>query len=91
MRTMQKEIDSYRNTNLRLTEKNERLERKVRFYEMELESRGISVEYETFEDLQAEGNLGPSSPVGPKSSPRDSQPQTSNLGDGGHLSFQMQD
>merc|ERR1711953_296682 len=44
IRTLQKEIESYRNTNLRLSEKNERLERKVRFYEMEMESRGISME-----------------------------------------------
>ena len=52
IRTLQKEIESYRSTNLRLTRKNERLQRKIHFYEMEFESRGITVEYETFEDLQ---------------------------------------
>ena len=52
IRTLQKEIESYRSTNLRLTRKNERLQRKIRFYEMEFESRGISMEYETFEDIQ---------------------------------------
>ena len=50
IRTLQKEIESYRNSNLRLSEKNERLERKVRFYEMEMESRGISMGIVYLED-----------------------------------------
>ena len=89
IRTLQKEIESYRSTNTRLTEKNERLERKVRFYEMEMESRGISVEYETFEDLQAdEVELrSPTSPV--VKSPTIAEGQSSSrLGDG-HLAFQI--
>lgn len=86
IRTLQKEIESYRSTNLRLTRKNERLQRKVRFYEMEFESRGITLEYETFEDLQEDEmdlRQSAASPSSETSRGRNSPPMTRNLADEG--------
>ncbi|XP_075240444.1 voltage-gated hydrogen channel 1-like [Convolutriloba macropyga] len=100
VRTLQKEIESYRNTNLRLSEKNEKLEQKIRFYQSEMEKRGIAIEYEeAIGDIQAEQNEPrPQRESNPGSSSAATGRQTFvvethsrlQLGDG-HLSFRTTD